>query len=51
MNSVYKVLAAKAGLELAHTFSYEQRRYTSTFTKNFKTTPKKTHIMFFRTSD
>jgi site-specific DNA-methyltransferase (cytosine-N4-specific) len=48
MDRVYYGLCADAGFSHEHTYSYDQRRYTTSFTRNLKSGFKKTHIMFFR---
>ena len=48
MKDTYSVLGGEVGLSLIHSFSYDQRKYTSAFTPNLKTLFKQSHIMFFR---
>ncbi len=47
MNELYRSLAEKIGFSFVHSFSYDQRKYTSSFSRNFKTTFKQSHIIFF----
>ena len=49
MKDVYSQIAGGIGLRLDETFSFDQRKYTTAFSKNYKTHPKKTHILCFRT--
>ncbi|MEN3369816.1 MAG: hypothetical protein V7609_1959 [Verrucomicrobiota bacterium] len=48
MKELYSRLARTAGLELEESFSFDQRKYTTAFTRNYKKHPKKTHVLCFR---
>jgi len=48
MKDLYSELAQTAGLRLDESFSFDQRKYTTAFTRNYKTHPKKTHVLCFR---
>jgi hypothetical protein len=47
MGAIYRELGAKTGFALADYFGYNQRKYTTAFTRNLKTAPKRTHILCF----
>lgn len=47
MRKTYTLICEQLGFVLRHAFSYDQRRYTSSFTRNLKTTFKHSHILFF----
>jgi site-specific DNA-methyltransferase (cytosine-N4-specific) len=48
MKDTYSLLGKEAGFALTHSFSYDQRKYTSAFTRNLKKMFKQSHILFFR---
>lgn len=48
MDRVYEKIAAEAGFKHVDTFSYDQRSYTKAFVGNYKTKPKKTHIILLQ---
>jgi site-specific DNA-methyltransferase (cytosine-N4-specific) len=50
MDEIYQRLCAGPALSHVHTYSYDQRKYTTAFTRNFKSAFKRTHIMFFQRS-
>jgi DNA modification methylase len=48
MNDTYRSLCKEAGFVFVRTFSYDQRKYTTSFTRNLKDVFKQSHIIFFR---
>jgi DNA modification methylase len=48
MNEIYERICTGLGLIHVHTHSYNQRKYTTSFTRNLRTAFKQTHIMFFQ---
>jgi len=48
MNEIYEQICTGLDMVHVHTHSYNQRKYTSSFTRNLRTAFKQTHIMFFQ---
>ena len=48
MKPIYLNLANEFDFEPYSEFSYDQRKYTTTFTRNLKTAFKQTHIIVFK---
>ena len=48
MNQLYRSLCKETGFSFVHDFSYDQRKYTFSFTRNLKTRFKQSHIIFFQ---
>ncbi|MDX6270024.1 MAG: hypothetical protein QOD28_1247 [Acidobacteriota bacterium] len=48
MEELYQDLANGVGFKHIHSFSYDQRKYSTSFTRNMKTVFKQSHIMFFQ---
>lgn len=48
MDEEYKKIFNEIGYQFKECFSYNQRKYTNTFTRNFKTQYKNSHIIFFK---
>lgn len=47
MGAGYRTIAGASGFRLKTDFTYDQRRYTTAFTRGYKTAPKKTHVLIF----
>lgn len=48
MKRTYSELAQTVGLRLFDSFSFDQRKYTTAFARNYKRHPKRTHVLCFR---
>lgn len=47
MNSVYDELCEKIGFNKIDSYQYDQRKYTASFTKGYKTLPKHSYILMY----
>lgn len=48
MSYIYRSICEDAGFVFTRAFSYDQRKYTTSFTRNLKDVFKQSHIIFFR---